>query len=151
MLRRIHQCTGSDGRQKLSDEDQFLLDALHALEKQLTTVQNACQLKQQAWIEFRLRFDTARSSFQHAMDLYGENNNDLERLKVSHRLLYQNEFDVCVSFRMCRMNFFFCKIILISCSASRTRISLCRPPRRIYSISTRRSIKISLNSRVTLD
>ena len=86
ILRRIQECTGADGRQKLSDEDQFLLDALHALEKQLTTIQKSCQEKQQAWIEFRLRFDTARSSFEHAMDLYGQENHDLERLKVSDRL-----------------------------------------------------------------
>ncbi|CAF4143341.1 unnamed protein product, partial [Rotaria sp. Silwood1] len=74
--------TGFDGQQKLLDENQFLFDALQSLENQLSTIDVLCIEKQQAWIEFKIRFDTTYSSFNHILELYQNNDNDLDQLKV---------------------------------------------------------------------
>jgi hypothetical protein len=82
-LRHIQQCTASDGQQKLLDETQFLSDALQALEKQLSAIHSSCIEKQHAWSEFKLRFETTCSSFNHAIERYKQDNLDLDQLKVT--------------------------------------------------------------------
>ncbi|CAF2655428.1 unnamed protein product [Rotaria sp. Silwood2] len=84
VLVRIQKATASDGQQKLLDENQFLFDALQSLENQLSTIHSLCIEKQQAWIEFKLRFDTTCSSFNHTLELYQHNDHELEQLKVFH-------------------------------------------------------------------
>ncbi|CAF3917590.1 unnamed protein product, partial [Rotaria sp. Silwood1] len=81
ILIRIQNSTGFDGQQKLLDENQFLFDALQSLENQLSTIDVLCIEKQQAWIEFKIRFDTTYSSFNHILELYQNNDNDLDQLK----------------------------------------------------------------------
>ncbi|CAF3855305.1 unnamed protein product, partial [Adineta steineri] len=81
ILIRIQQCTASDGQQKLLDENQFLFDALHSLETQLSTIHSLCIEKQEVWIEFKIRFDTTYSSFNHLIELYQQNNENLDQLK----------------------------------------------------------------------
>ncbi len=82
VLIHLQQSTGSDGQQKLFDENQFLHDALQTLENQVSLIHSLCIEKQQAWKEFKLRFDTTLSTFKHLMELYQQNNDDLDPLKV---------------------------------------------------------------------
>jgi hypothetical protein len=55
---------------------------LQSLENQLGNLHSLCTEKQQAWIEFKLRFDTTRSTFNHSIDLYQQNGHELDQLKV---------------------------------------------------------------------
>jgi hypothetical protein len=82
VLVRIQKSTTLDGHQKLLDENQFLHDALHSLENQLSTIHSLCIEKQQAWMEFKLRLDTTSASFNHSIELYQQNDDDLDQLKV---------------------------------------------------------------------
>ena len=92
-LFNIQQSTASDGQQKLLDENQFLFDALHSLETQLSTIHSLCIEKQQAWIEFKLRFDTTYSTFNHSIELYQQNNHELDQLKVLYPSGSTHPFD----------------------------------------------------------
>ena len=84
VLIRLQQTTGSEGIQKLLDENQFLRDALQTLENQVSIIHSLCIEKQQAWKEFQLRFDTTLASFRHSIQSYEQNQDDLDRLKVNH-------------------------------------------------------------------
>ena len=88
VLTRLQQTTGSDGLQKLLDENQFLRDALQTLENQVSVIHSLCIEKQQAWKEFKLRFDTTRASFQHSIQLYEQHGDDLDQLKVISLLTF---------------------------------------------------------------
>ena len=82
VLLHLQQSTGPDGQQKLLDENQYLRDALETLENQVSMIHSLCIEKQQAWKEFKLRFDITLSAFNHSMDLYQQNDDDLESFKV---------------------------------------------------------------------
>ncbi|UJR37453.1 hypothetical protein I4U23_030156 [Adineta vaga] len=103
-LVHIQQCTASDGQQKLLDENQFLSDALHALENQLSTIQSSCNEKQHVWIEFKLRFDTSYASFNHSMELYEQDNLELDQLKdiQNELLLLQDHIDYLLRIKSTR-------------------------------------------------
>jgi uncharacterized protein YbaP (TraB family) len=71
------------------DENQYLRDALETLENQVSMIHSLCIEKQQAWKEFKLRFDTTLSAFNHSMELYQQNDDDLDQLKVFfHSLIF---------------------------------------------------------------
>ena len=55
---------------------------MNSLEKQLETIHTLCMEKQQAWMEFKLRFDTTLSNFNHVIEIYQKNTDDLDQLKV---------------------------------------------------------------------
>ncbi|CAM4803210.1 unnamed protein product [Rotaria magnacalcarata] len=95
ILVRVQKATASDGQHKLLDENQFLFDALQSLENQLSTIHSLCLEKQQAWLEFKLRFDTTYSSFHQIIELYQQNNHELDSLKdiQNELLLLQDHID----------------------------------------------------------
>lgn len=83
VLLRIQNSTGLDGQQKLLDENQFLRDALQTIENQVSAIHSLCIDKQQAWMEFKLRFDTTRETYNHTIDIYQQNSTpELDQLKV---------------------------------------------------------------------
>jgi hypothetical protein len=51
--------------------------------------------KQQAWKEFKLRFDTTRNSFDHSVEIYQDHQHDLEQLKdiQNELILLQHHLD----------------------------------------------------------
>ncbi|CAF3430927.1 unnamed protein product, partial [Rotaria sp. Silwood2] len=106
VLVRIQKATASDGQQKLLDENQFLFDALQSLENQLSTIHSLCIEKQQAWIEFKLRFDTTCSSFNHTLELYQHNDHELEQLKdiQNELILLQDHIDYLLQIKSTRFS-----------------------------------------------
>jgi hypothetical protein len=66
-------------------------------------INSLCITKQQTWIEFKLRFDTTYSSFNHSIELYQENNPDLDQLKVFN-LVFFLHFGFFFASRTFKMN-----------------------------------------------
>ncbi|CAF4487048.1 unnamed protein product [Rotaria socialis] len=106
ILVRIQKATASDGQHKLLDENQFLFDALQSLENQLSTIHSLCLEKQQAWLEFKLRFDTTYSSFHQIVELYQQNNHELDSLKdiQNELLLLQDHIDYLLQIKSTRFS-----------------------------------------------
>ena len=82
VLYRIQQTTTADSQQKLAEDNKHLLESLTLLQNQLATIHQLCLDKQQAWLEFKLRFQTTKETFQQSMDSYQTSGDDLEQLKV---------------------------------------------------------------------
>lgn len=79
---------------------------MDTLEKQLETIHAICMEKQQAWMEFKLRFDTTSSAFNHSIEIYQQNNEDLDQLKdiQNELILLQDHIDYLLRIKSTRFS-----------------------------------------------
>ena len=91
VLTRIEKATGTEGREKLYEDQQVLADALITLERQIKLTDNLCQEAEQIWNEFQLRFDTISSSYKCLIDDFDRNKTNLDEIEVCWKKIFRSK------------------------------------------------------------